>query len=289
MRLYVGIATVGRAALARETVERLGTQTRPPDGVIVVGADETDVAPIRRVRGPIEVLLSDRGLCIQRNRALAHLGDRADVLVFFDDDFVPAPDYLERLEQLFEREPDVVGATGRIVADGIKGRGYDVEEALEMLAADTPPAEPQDHIAEALYGCNMAIRLSAMEGLRFDEALPLYGWLEDIDVTFQLGRRGRLIRSDHFAGVHMGAKAGRTSGVKFGYSQIANPLYMLEKRSAPTHLAVQMILRNLAANLVGSLWPEPHVDRRGRLRGNCIALGHLVTRRLDPRHILVLR
>ena len=28
---------------------------------------------------------------------------------------------------------------------------------------------------------------------RFDEALPLYGWQEDIDFTTQIGRRGRLV------------------------------------------------------------------------------------------------
>jgi GT2 family glycosyltransferase len=289
MKLFVGIATVGRPDLACKIVQRLGDQTRPPDGVIVVGADESDIAPIRAVPGPVEVLLSERGLCIQRNHAVRQVRDRADVIVFFDDDFVPAPDYLEQLEHLFVDQPDVVGATGRIIADGIKGQGYGLDEALALLAADVPPAEPVDWPAEALYGCNMAIRLSAMQGLCFDEALPLYGWLEDIDLTFRLGRRGRLIRSEHFAGVHMGTKSGRTSGVKFGYSQIANPLYMMEKRSAPAHLVVQMIARNLSSNLVRSLWPESHVDRRGRLRGNCIALLHLVTRRLDPRHILVLR
>jgi hypothetical protein len=35
-----------------------------------------------------------RGLCRQRNRALELLAGRCDVVIFFDDDFVPSPDYL---------------------------------------------------------------------------------------------------------------------------------------------------------------------------------------------------
>ncbi len=289
MRLYVCIATVGRSDLVCRVVEQLRLQSRAPDGIIVVGAEEGDVAQVRNASIPVEVLLSARGSCVQRNRAIARARTSADLIVFFDDDFLPATDYLEKVECLFEGDARVVGATGRIIADGVKGRGYRFDEAAELIAADSTPLNAADYPAEALYGCNMALRLSALDDLWFDEALPLYGWLEDIDLTFRLGRRGRLIRSDHFAGVHMGAKAGRTSGVRFGYSQIANPLYMLAKQSAPVHLAWRMIGRNLAANLLRSVWPEPHIDRRGRLRGNCIALAHLATRRLDPRHILVMR
>ena len=66
-------------------------------------------------------------------------------------------------------------------------------------------------------------------GLRFDENLPLYGWLEDIDFARSIAPYGRVVKSMLLRGVHLGVKRGRTSGVKLGYSQIANPLYMLEK------------------------------------------------------------
>ncbi len=141
----------------------------------------------------------------------------------------------------------------------------------------------------ALYGCNMAIRLGAADGLRFDEMLPLYGWLEDIDFTYRVGRRGgRMVKAEAMAGVHMGTKGGRTSGVRLGYSQIANPVYMLRKRSVPQRLAWRLMRNNLFSNIGRSLWAEPHVDRIGRLRGNLIALCDLVTGRIDPRRILEL-
>ena len=66
-------------------------------------------------------------------------------------------------------------------------------------------------------------------GLRFDDNLPLYGWLEDIDFARSIAPYGRVVKSMLLRGVHLGVKRGRTSGVKLGYSQIANPLYMLRK------------------------------------------------------------
>ncbi len=41
-------------------------------------------------------------------------------------------------------------------------------------------------------------------------------------------------------------------------------------------------------NMVRALWPEPYVDRRGRLLGNVVALRDLVTGRMDPTRILEL-
>jgi glycosyltransferase involved in cell wall biosynthesis len=288
MRIAVAIPTVGRPATVRAVIEQLQRQTRPADMTIVVGGGQQDVEGLSRLPSPPIVRLSERGLCKQRNAALRAIGNQADLVIFFDDDFLAHPTYLEEAEQLFESAPHIAGATGRIIADGIGHTGYDFAEALDLVSQDHRPADPNIRPAEALYGCNMVLRLSTMNDLRFDERLPLYGWLEDIDLTYRLGRRGELVRSDFIAGVHMGIKAGRQSGLRFGYSQIANPIYMLRKRSAPVRLAFSMMAKNLAANMVRSLWPEAHVDRRGRLRGNLLALVHLMTKRLDPQHILTL-
>ncbi|MDO6416164.1 glycosyltransferase [Sphingomonas sp. BIUV-7] len=286
MRIFVAIPTIGRPETVRRAVDHLASQTRSPDGIVVVSVRHEDVADLAQSPMQPEILFTDKGLCLQRNHALRHIADRADVVLFIDDDFLAADDYLAELERLFVSQADVVGATGRVIADGIHHAGYSFTDALELLRKDSPPSERREYPERALYGCNMAIRLSALGDLRFDEALPLYGWLEDIDVTFQLGRHGRLVRSNKLSGVHMGAKGGRTSGVRLGYSQIANPIYLLRKRSAPPLLAYEMMLRNVVANLLRSMSPEAHVDRRGRLRGNFLAMAHLATARLDPRYIL---
>jgi hypothetical protein len=46
--------------------------------------------------------------------------------------------------------------------------------------------------------------------------------------------------------------------------------------------------RNIAANVARSLWPESYVDRRGRLRGNLLAIAHVLLGRVEPEYILKL-
>ncbi len=285
LKLFVLVATTGRAELVRRTIDRLALQTRQPDGVVVVGAAASDIEGVDQARGDPECMLGERGLCNQRNRALDLVGDRADVVIFFDDDFVPAEDYLEQVERLFCDRPELVGATGRVVADGVHGPGFSLEGAVAMLEADKPPQHFESPRG-ALYGCNMVIRLAATTGLRFDTALPLYGWQEDIDFTYQLGKRGQMVKSSLLRGVHLGAKGGRTAGRRLGYSQIANPIYLLRKQTIPPKLAWRIMWRTMAANFIRSLAPESHIDRRGRAMGNIMAIRDLMTGRLDPRRIL---
>lgn len=289
LRLFVVIATIGRPEVVCDTVTWLERQTRRADGVVVASVSPKDVAGLDTLPNPPEIVFSGKGLCTQRNRALDALAGRADLIVFFDDDFVPAHDYLAEIEADFLRDPHLVGATGRLIADGIHNEGYTFSEAVRLVEEDRSPSVPTDCPIESLYGCNMTIRLVAAEGLRFDEALPLYGWLEDVDFTYRLRQRGRLTRSQRYAGVHMGVKGGRTSGRKLGYSQIANPTYLLKKKTVPPSLAWQLMGQNLLSNVVRSLRPEQHIDRRGRLMGNLAAIADLMRRRVDPRRILDMR
>ncbi len=57
----------------------------------------------------------------------------------------------------------------------------------------------------------------------------------------------------------------------------------------PKALGHRLMRKNLMANIAKSLFPEPHIDRAGRLKGNLIALRDLAMGRLDPRRILEFR
>lgn len=251
----------------------------------MVGADSSDVAGVAESEMRPEVLVSRKGSCAQRNAALDLIGDDADVVVFLDDDFVPAPDFLANIERLFDAHEDVVGITGELLADGIHEGGYSLDQAKQLIAERQPDRDMGLLPRKALYGCNMAIRLASARDLRFDEALPLYGWLEDIDLTHQLSWRGRLISTGLVTGVHMGTKGGRTSGKRAGYSQVANVVYLWRKGTMQPGLGEKLLRQNLTSNVIRSLRPEPHIDRRGRLLGNLLALKDWATGRIDPRRI----
>ncbi|POF62412.1 glycosyl transferase family 1 [Novacetimonas maltaceti] len=291
MKITVGIATCGRPGILRETVAELRRQTHPPHRIIVCAPTMADMAGLE-ASDTLVLLQGPRGLAHQRNLLLQHMED-AEIVVFFDDDFLPDPDYLAQCAMAFASEPDIVVATGRVLADGAKGPGLTVEEARAMLANpainDTPPL-PAVQPAWNGYGCNMAYRLStiAESGLHFDERLPLYAWYEDIDFSRQLGRRGRIVRVNGAKGIHLGSKSGRTPGRRLGYSQVANPLYLSRKGTFPLDHALRSIGRNMAMNALRSLWPEPYIDRRGRIIGNWLALRDAMSGRVSPEKMLTL-
>jgi hypothetical protein len=97
---------------------------------------------------------------------------------------------------------------------------------------------------------------------------------------------GKIVKCNVLRGVHLGVKGGRNSGLRFGYSQIANPLYLLRKRSIRLQDVCWLIFRNVSKNIIRSPAPEPWIDRLGRLRGNALAVVDMLRGRLDPGRIL---
>ena len=139
MKLVVGIPTAGRREQVRLTVQQLAHQTRCPDRVIVCPASSGDYesSSSRSPPFPVTVVEGPRGLAAQRNRILAECTD-ADAVVFFDDDFYAAPDYLHQAEALFTSTQDIVVARGDVLEDGATGPGLTHDEALRALAASMP-------------------------------------------------------------------------------------------------------------------------------------------------------
>jgi glycosyltransferase involved in cell wall biosynthesis/GT2 family glycosyltransferase len=286
MRLAVAIATRGRGDMLVHLLNRLKLQTRAPDIVCVSGVEESDVTAARTATGlPLRIAFGPGGLTAQRNTAVRDVLDDADAIVFFDDDFLPARSWLERAEQILSRHPRVVGIDGHTLADGADGAGIAIAAAERLLDAADSSVDARDCKAEptgSLYGCNMAFRASVFKRLAFDEQLPLYGWLEDHDFSCRARALGPLVSSAALRGVHLGLKSGKTSGVKFGISQMINPIHLWRKGATSGTDAARLLLSPLVSNLFKAVSPEPYVDRRGRLRGNLMGLGYLLTGRADP-------
>ncbi|MEF0940984.1 nucleotide-binding protein [Rhizobium sp. BR 362] len=291
LKLVVGIASAGRRDILSSILPHMARQTRKPDEVVVCLASPEDIDPscLRDLDFPVRVLISERGLCRQRNRILDNIPD-ADVVLFVDDDFLMTPNYLEETERLFQFHPDIVMCTGKVLADGITGPGISVRDGLRMVESKSrrrSEATAQFQPVYNAYGCNMAIRTTIIKAgnLRFDENLPFYGWLEDVDFSRIVARYGQVVSAKQLEGVHLGTKVGRTAGVRLGYSQIANPVYLMRKRTMSVRHASIQISRNLLANFIKAWRPEPWVDRKGRLKGNAMACVDLLKGRLAPQNV----
>lgn len=283
LRVGVAIATKGRAAIVARLVAMLGEQSRVADVILVCAPNQEDMQGVTVGSPAVQCLVGPTGLPHQRNCLIAAAED-LDILVFLDDDFVPADNYLEETESIFADHPDVVMTTGVVVADGAKGDAVSHDQACKILGE--PRLQQSRRLSEVYngYGCNMAVRLepARRNGLTFDEALPLYAWLEDVDFSRRLAGFGRIARAEWAHGVHLGVSGGRQSGRKLGYSQVANPVYLMRKGTCSWRKGLNHIGRNVAANLYGTARGERMPDRAGRLYGNARAFIDLLKRRLTP-------
>jgi len=281
MRVAVIIATKGRPQALAELLRLLECQSQLPLLVVISATAGGDVeSPIATALN-LECVYGPPGLTAQRNKGLAQINGRADVAVFFDDDFAPAENWLEQCARLFLVEPDIAGANGVIVRDGVKGEPVSWQEARLLIARRAPDQIILSKIPD-LYGCNMAFRMSAIAEMQFDERLVLYGWLEDKDFSRKAAKNGGLVQCNLLVGVHLGLQSGRVSGKKYGYSQVVNAWYLYRKGTLSLREATVNILKALTANAAKAVGTQGHIDRRGRLRGNLVGVAHLLSGTCRP-------
>ena len=298
-RPVIIVATRGRPAEVTSLITGLAHQTLLPRLIIVVGADVEDLPSPAPTGGPPVATLTTRpaGLTRQRNAGLAQAWElertsgQVPFVAFFDDDFRPADDWLEKASTAFTDSPTLVGLTGHVLADGIGGDPISETQAHELLQGRLPERPHWSRVShpksvESLYGCNMAVRSTTARVCSFDEALPLYGWQEDCDYTGQLRKSGRTEIRPECRGVHLGSKAARTSGVRVGYSQIANPLHILHRGNMTPIRAARFLAQAILANVVKARLQAKWVDYPGRSQGNRVAIADLMRGRCRPDRIL---
>ncbi|PNH85221.1 glycosyltransferase family 2 protein [Arthrobacter sp. AFG20] len=288
LKTAVIVATVNRQDHLARLIRDLSQQTVRPDVVLVSAPEAKDLcAGIEGYVGWVVTIIGRRGASAQRNAALDHVPSDTDFVFFFDDDMTLRNDYIENAISAFAVSGEIVGLTGNVLLDGAgSGRPVSFPEADEAFVLSfESPSEISTKVAK-LYGCNFAVRLNAATDLRFDERLPLYSWLEDLDFSKRLAQRGALVREFTCFGVHHGSPSGgRTQHLRFGYSQITNPVYLWRKGSIKSANAAVLIFRPLLANLRGALSGDSKGARRARLKGNAMSVADLVRGRLTPERI----
>lgn len=277
------LASAGRRAILAETLKSLADQTVQADQLIVV-CPTNDDAP-GEIEGVDFIFVeSAKGLTRQRNSGLDNLIDGCDLVMFFDDDVALADDYIEAAVDLFANRPEIVVSTGTNAADGVRIGGITRDDAVAAIRATKPTQKWA--IVGHTYGCNMVARASIAKQVRFDERLPLYGWLEDRDFGARCGRFGEVGKTGACVFAHLGAGSGRVSGACFGFSQIMNAVYLWRKGSMTAAETIRHVTRALTGAIYWRIRDDRRLGRSDRLRGCMIAVGQVVRGRVEPERVL---
>ncbi len=224
MTLSVIIPTFRRPAELRRCLEALLRQQTPPAEVLV-GVRSDDAATRQALarwpqRGlPLQVVaVGLTNASVARNRCVDRA--RGDILVLIDDDTVPHPDFLERIQAHFEADPALGGIGG---PDWIDGKVVPVAARATRVGAlrwwgrwigGHHRGTATTMTVAWLKGANMSFRRGALGDLRFGDTLrgdaAQFG--EDIAVSLAVTRKGwRLLYDpavavDHYPGALAGGR-----------------------------------------------------------------------------------
>jgi glycosyltransferase involved in cell wall biosynthesis len=202
------ICTRNRVDDLRRVLTSLAWQTLGCTEVIVVDdSDTTQRATVDTVCAtagvPVDVLRKDQpGLTASRNLAIRHT--TGEVTMFFDDDVVLHPHYVERMLDVFASSPDVVGAGGSI--DDDHEYGWQRLRAMLMLPGrkagkvypsgwSTQSPRSRSGPVEHLIGCNMAYRTEVLRQYRFADDFMGYALGEDLELSHRLHLDGHRLVS----------------------------------------------------------------------------------------------
>src|ERR1700761_2700469 len=158
MKTVVIIATKGRPQEVSNLVEALARQSVPADRIIVSACDGGDVARISAAEN-VEIVLGSPGSSVQRNKGLSLARGQYDVVVFFDDDFIPSRYWIEHAREFFSSHADAASVTGLVLADGAKSGGLRWSGGQSIVDdADRSAQHAGGHYTirhgRPAYGCN---------------------------------------------------------------------------------------------------------------------------------------
>lgn len=247
------IATRNRPTYLVETVKSIALQTVPPQELCIV--DSSDEVP---GRGDIEQICADakieleyvhpapRGLPRQRNIGMERTN--GELVFFIDDDVILEPECHESVLRHYE-DGSLGGVTVcdtnapelprlSVLWRRMFGSGGWWPEAKGRLRRGFFPegisraASPRE--VEFFMGWFMSFRRDAIGAERFDEALSGYAYLEDIDFSYRISRRRKLLWTPDARGEHLRASGSRLSRKQLLRMMVANHFYLHRKNMPQT-------------------------------------------------------
>lgn len=207
MDISIIICTKDRTKDLAKFLDSLGNQTRMPDELIIVDASQKNNTILmleqKSDQLSFDVIYKKTSPGSARQRNIGFSLSRGKFLFFFDDDVVLDSEYIRTIIDTFikYKEKNLGGMTGRIT--NIKqspkaweriffklffltdlGKGKIKLSGFPSVKIDEKPA-----YVEFLTGCNMVYKSEVFSKFLFDEALTGYSYMEDVDLSFRVGKK----------------------------------------------------------------------------------------------------
>jgi GT2 family glycosyltransferase len=302
-KIAVVIPTIGRYAEIRRMLASLAAQTRLPEQVLIVGegAGNSEIAREFPQLNPELIRTPGSSICEKRNWGAQLTRPDIDLIAFMDDDIVLEPRAVEALLHFWEVAPPDVGGTGlslanhpKLYARGLKNLRaaswlglYDVRKGAVLRSGvhTMIMGVEEDTYVQWLPTYAVVYSRKALAEYSFDEWFESYSYLEDLDLSYRIGKKYRLAVIADARVYHYPSHIGRTDPYRFGQKEVLNRLYFVSKHpelSLP--LCCLMLSIRAAMNILLGIfrWDGGYFRRAG---GN--AVGAFLATRTRPPHLPV--
>ena len=290
-KLAFVIPTKDRPEELRRLLKSLALQSATPDEVIVV---DGSAAPVREVvdecRGiPVRYLRClPPSATRQRNAGIQAARPDHDLIGILDDDSVLAPEACEAMLRFWkDAQAGVGGASFNLVnhppvfASGLKHlrmaermglysriRGAVLPSGFQVMLTDFREDTP----VQWLPSGTSVWRREVFQSFRFDEWYAGYSYLEDLDFSYQVGKKYKLVVVAGARQFHYPSPRGRLDGYRFGQREVANRLYFVRKHGELSEVQCYAALTIRAFLSLVLAVRERNRDYVRRTAGNVIGL-----------------
>ena len=270
-KIGVVIPTVGRCDELRRTLKSLAEQTHPPDQVVIL--DEAGEAnPMRDEFARLNICVSTfpRGASsVKRNRGVKLLSADIELIAFMDDDIVVEPAAIQAVLDFWRDSGVELGGVGLnlvnhppLFASRLKSlkvvkmlslydsrRGAVLRSGFHTLIGYVE----ETTFVEWLPSTAVVYRREALNEHLFDEWYEGYSYLEDLDLSYSIGRKYRLAVLAGARYCHYPSPVGRTDSYSFGKMEVANRFHFVREHAdlSPARCALALTVRMLMSLFLG--------------------------------------
>ena len=231
----------------------------------------------------IKLVDSQPSTCLQRNLGFSFIKDE-QFIMFLDDDNIFYNDAFFQINYFLKKNNDFAGVAFNQILKEKKSFSEKLKRNFITDKLNIYPSQKggfarsgwqskfinfeRDTVVEWLPTRAVIYKTEFTKNIRFDENLGIYGYLEDLDFSLELKKRGKLFVCSNAKYTH--DQSIDRSDFKFGKKEVRNRYYLVKKHRLNKFLFFLTLFAKMLSNLKQGLFLNNNSLQR--FYGNIVAL-----------------